>query len=208
MDALFLSGFSLGIAIVASPGAVTTQAIRRGLDGGFFASFILQLGAVIGLAIWAIVALVGITILAEYVIIQVLLGLAGSGLLLYLAKDALQSTQSLVTLTAESSYEKKNDFMLGTALSLANPLPMLLWMGIANSLLEDISKSQDYGAFLLFFIGFVVSALLWATLLSGLLLFGKRFVSARLFRTINCMSGVILGGFAIKLLWTSWQLLY
>lgn len=206
MDILFWSGVGLGVAVVASPGAVTAQAIRRGLDDGFIPSLILQLGAVVGLVLWAIVALVGITILAKTILFQIALGVVGSGLLLYLAGDALRAAYIGEKMSTSTS-ENKHDFVMGTALSLANPLPMILWLGIANDLLSDLSTSQDYRAFGLFLGGFIASALLWSVSLSGLLVLGRQFISPTLFRAINFSSAIILGLFAAKLLWNTFSLL-
>ncbi len=200
MDMLFLSGFGLGIAIVASPGAVTTQAIRRGLSSGFMSSFILQVGAIMGLLFWAFIGLIGIQIVAQNIFFRLFLGIGGGLLLIFLAKNALQTAYNNPQPTATLKNDK-HDFMLGIALSLANPLPMILWMGIANDFLNTLSDSQNYGAFSLFVSGFFVSALLWSVALSIILRLGHKMVSPRIFQVVNLLSAIILSLFAIKLLW-------
>jgi chemosensory pili system protein ChpE len=44
----------------AAPGAVNTEALRRGIQRGFYASFSVQLGALLGDLLWAIVGLTGV----------------------------------------------------------------------------------------------------------------------------------------------------
>jgi threonine/homoserine/homoserine lactone efflux protein len=197
---IFLTGFGLGIAFVASPGAVTAQVIRRGLERGFRAAFSLQLGALIGMGLWAVVAFVGAAILAQNEVVQIILGLIAGLLLLYLATDALRAAYRGGMGEADLS-DKQGDFMLGVALSLANPLPIAFWLGIGGNMMSSVSSAADVEQFGVFFVGFMLSATLWSLGLSSLLAWGRRFVRPTLFRVINAVGGLILGFFGVKLLW-------
>lgn len=196
---LLFSGAGIGLAIVASPGAVTAQVIRRGLHQGFNAAFILQLGALIGLAIWAVVAFIGVALVAQNAVIQLMLGVMGSGLLLYLGWDALKASIQ-VTQTESSESANRGDFALGLALSLANPLPLAFWLGLGNNITSAMHESTGLEPFAMFLIGFLTSALIFGILLAALLAWGKQFVTPGFFRSINFISGLLLGFFALKLL--------
>ena len=50
---LFFAAFGLGLAFCAPPGAVTAEAVRRGLSRGFRAALLLELGSLVGDAFWA-----------------------------------------------------------------------------------------------------------------------------------------------------------
>src|SRR2546423_3713334 len=65
MFLLFLSAFGLGLAFCAPPGAVTAEALRRGLARGFRPALLMQLGSLIGDAPWAALALTGAAWLAQ-----------------------------------------------------------------------------------------------------------------------------------------------
>jgi len=78
MDTLFLSAFGLGIAFCAPPGAITAEALRRGLARGFRPALLLELGSLIGDAAWAALALAGAAIVVQNRAIQIVLGAAGS----------------------------------------------------------------------------------------------------------------------------------
>lgn len=54
MSTLILSAILLGLAFCAPPGAVTAEAIRRGVARGFGAALGIELGSLIGDAVWAI----------------------------------------------------------------------------------------------------------------------------------------------------------
>ncbi len=59
MPLLFVSAFGLGLAFCAPPGAVTAEALRRGLERGFWSVLLLELGSLVGDATWAALALFG-----------------------------------------------------------------------------------------------------------------------------------------------------
>lgn len=61
---LFWSAFGLGLAFFATPGAITVLLLRRGLEQGFFSALFLQLGALIGVTLWAIIAFIGLAVFA------------------------------------------------------------------------------------------------------------------------------------------------
>src|SRR5947209_14619410 len=87
---LFVTAFGLGIAYNAAPGAVNTEALRRGLARGFRAALLVQLGALIGDATWAALALTGSAFLVQSRSLHLLLAAVGACFLLRLAWNALQ----------------------------------------------------------------------------------------------------------------------
>lgn len=202
---IFLSAFGLGIAFCASPGAVTAQAVRRGLERGFLAALSLQLGALIGLALWAIIALVGAAMLAQNVLAQLILGALGVLLLLRIAWHALRDAYRGRGVEATTS-DVRGDLALGAALSLANPLPIAFWLSIGSGVISTVTTSPDATDLLVFFAGFVSSAVLWSFFLAGLLAWGKRFVTPQFFRVVNLICGLALGFFAFTMLWNTLSL--
>lgn len=204
MITLLFSGLGMGFAIVASPGAVTAKVIPRGLQRGFASAFVLQLGAVVGLAIWAVVAFIGSSIIARYPLLQLVLGIVGSSLLLYLGWDAVNSSRYTIDIE-EKATDNQGDFALGLALSLTNPLPLAFWLGFGNSITGRASAGVE--PFAVFLIGFIASALLWSLLLAALLAWGGRFARPAVLQVVNRISGILLGFFALKLLWDTIHLI-
>src|SRR6478735_8560765 len=87
---LLITGVTLGLAYSAVPGAVNTEALRRGLAGGFRPSWLIQTGALLGDLLWAVIGLTGAAVLIERDAIATLLGLVGAGFLFALARSAFR----------------------------------------------------------------------------------------------------------------------
>lgn len=87
---LLVTAIGLGIAYASAPGAVNTEALRRGLGRGFRPALLVQTGALIGDLLWAALALTGVSLLFQYRPVQIVLGIAGAFFLLRLAWSALQ----------------------------------------------------------------------------------------------------------------------
>ena len=202
----FLTAFGLGIAFFASPGAVTAQLLRRGLEQGFFSSLFLQLGALIGVALWAIIAFIGAAVLTHNILARLILGAVGVLLLLLLMWNALRDAYRGKMGEAKAS-TVRGDFALGAALSLFNPLPIAFWLGIGSTVIATGKASPDPKDLLVFFAGFISSALLWCFFMSGLIAWGQRFVTPLFFLLVNLICGLALGFFALKLLWNTVMLL-
>ncbi len=194
---LFLTAFGLGLAFFASPGAVTAQPLRRGLEHGFFSALFLQLGALIGVTLWPLIAFIGAAFLVQYVLARVLL----------LAWQALRAAYHGKIDKAKAT-SIRGDFALGAAISLANPLPIAFWLGIGSTVLATGEKaSPDPHALVIFLGGFLSSAFLWCFFLASLIAWGRRFVTPLFFRFVNLVCGLALGLFALKLLWSTILLL-
>ena len=131
---IFISAFGLGIGFVATPGAVTAQAIRRGLERGFRSALSLQLGAMIGLSLWAIIAFMGAAVLAQNALARIILGSAGALLLAQLAWRALRDAYRPTTFDVKP-VSTRGDFALGAALSLASPVPIAFWLGVGTGVM-------------------------------------------------------------------------
>jgi chemosensory pili system protein ChpE len=203
---LFLSAFGLGLAFFASPGAITALLLRGLGQRGFFSALSLQLGALIGVTLWAIIAFIGAAMLVQNMLARLILGVTGVLLLLFLAWQALRDAYRGKVQEAKSS-NARGDFALGAAISLANPLPIAFWLSIGSTMISTGKASLDPQELLLFFTGFLSSALLWCFFMAALIAWGQRFVTPLLFRLINLICGLALGFFALRLLWSTLILL-
>lgn len=191
---LFFSGFGLGLAVVAMPGAVTAQAVRNGLERGFYAALWVQIGALIGLALWSGIGLMGAALITENILARLVLNTAGVVLLLGLAGGALRDAVRGQPLEAPSS-SVHGDFVLGAVLSLVNPLPVAFWLGVGSGVITSPAPMEVA----IFFLGLLSSAMLWSLFLAWLSDKGKRFITPLLFRIVSLLCGLALGVFALKL---------
>lgn len=197
---LFVTAFGLGVAYNAAPGAVNTEALRRGLARGFRPALLVQLGALIGDATWAALALTGTAFLVQHRPLRLVLGVAGVCFLLRLAWSALQEAWSGGLPRAHGGVAR-GDFATGAVFSLANPFALAFWTGIGAGLAATDPVAPPAGRFALLFGGFVLGALLWCLCIPVVIGWGRRFVRPALFRWINALCGLGLSYFALTLLW-------
>lgn len=199
---LFLSAIGLGFAFCALPGAVTAQAVRRGLERGFRSAMALQLGALVGVMLWAILALIGVAILVQHELARLMVDAVGVMFLLWLMWQAFSAAPH-GTASKANATQVRGDVALGVALSLANPGALAFWLGIGGTMMAPGTASSHLQDPVVFLAGFLSGALLWCCLLASMLAWGRRFVTPLFFRRVNLICGLALGIFALKLLWST-----
>lgn len=202
---LFATAFSLGVAYNAAPGAVNTEALRRGLSGGFRPALLVQLGALIGDSTWAALALTGTAFIVQNRSARLLLGAAGACFLLRLAWNAVRQAWSGGSardgngLPGTQGRTSRGDFATGAFFSLANPFALAFWTGIGGGLTASGGATPQAGSFVVLFTGFVLGALLWCLCIPVVIGWGRRFVRPAVFRWINTLCGLALGYFGVTL---------
>lgn len=197
---LVISAVGLGIAYNAAPGAVNTEALRRGLARGFRPALLVQLGALIGDALWAALALTGTAFLVHNRSLRLVLGIAGACFLLRLAWSALQEAWS-GGLPRAHGRTARGDFATGAVFSLANPFALAFWTGIGAGFAATDAAAAPVGRFALLFGGFVLGALCWCLCIPFVIGWGRRFVRPAVFRWVNALCGLGFGYFGLTLLW-------
>jgi threonine/homoserine/homoserine lactone efflux protein len=197
---LIVTAIGLGIAYNAAPGAVNTEALRRGLVRGFRPALLVQLGALIGDTLWAALALTGTAFLVHNRPVRLVLGVAGACFLLRLAWSALQEAWA-GGLPRAHGRTARGDFATGAVFSLANPFALAFWTGIGAGFAATGTTTAPVGRFALLFGGFVLGALLWCLCIPFVIGWGRRFVRPAVFRWINALCGLGLGYFGLALLW-------
>ena len=88
MLALFFAALFLGFIFNAAPGAVFAETIRQGVRGGFKGALAVQIGSLVGDALWAVLGLAGVGLLLQLDFLRLPVGIAGVVYLLWLAWDA------------------------------------------------------------------------------------------------------------------------
>jgi chemosensory pili system protein ChpE len=200
----FVSAFLLGIAFCAPPGVVFAEATRRGLARGFQPALLVELGSLIGDAVWAVVALAGAALIVQHAPVRVALGVAGALLLGYLAfralADAWSGHEASKVPEAGAASGGKGDFATGAMLSLANPFAIAFWVSVGGAMAIAADGEPAARDFVRFFSGFMSGALLWCFFIAAVIAGGRRFVTPNLLRAINLACGLALAYFASSLL--------
>ncbi|MEZ4734102.1 MAG: LysE family transporter [Caldilineaceae bacterium] len=204
MSTLILSSMLLGIAFCAPPGAVTAEAIRRGVARGFHAALGIELGSLIGDALWAMIALAGLAVLVQNDTARLGLGAVGVYFLLKLAWGALYDAWQ-GGMPHPRAVNAQNDFFTGAALSIGNPWAVAFWLGVGASTITNAVAQPETIHFVVFFLAFMAAATLYAFLMAALIAFGRRYINAGFFRVINLACGLFLGYFGLTLFWNVLQ---
>jgi chemosensory pili system protein ChpE len=162
MLSLFISAFFLGLIFNAAPGAVFAETVRQGVRGGYRPAFAVQVGSLVGDALWAILGLVGVGLLLQLDMLRWPVGIAGVAYLLWLAWDSWKvASQEFHIDASVPSASRKTALRAGMLLSVTNPQNIAYWAAMGSAMgAVGIAAPQplDYG---IFFGGFMASSLVW-----------------------------------------------
>ncbi len=195
-----MSAVVLGIAYAAVPGAVNTEALRRGVAGGFRPAALVQMGSLVGDAGWAAIGLTGAAVLLRFDAVAFALGLAGAGFLLALARSAFR--EALVGGHDATPERAGGSFAVGLVFGLANPAGIAFWSGIGGGTLAASGVSGMLAVVALLG-GYVASSALAGVALAALAALGGRYATGPVMRWIDGACGVALTWFGVRLLWTT-----
>jgi chemosensory pili system protein ChpE len=162
MLSLFISAFFLGLIFNAAPGAVFAETVRQGVRGGYRPAFAVQVGSLVGDALWAILGLVGVGLLLQLDMLRWPVGVAGVAYLLWLAWDSWKAASQEFHIDASApSASRKTALRAGMLLSVTNPQNIAYWAAMGSAMgAVGIAAPQplDYG---IFFGGFMASSVVW-----------------------------------------------
>lgn len=198
MDTLFWTAFGLGLAFCAPPGAVTAEAIRRGIHRGFGGALLTEIGSLAGDATWALLALSGVAYLAVSRPVSMVLAVLGVVLLFYLAGRALRDAWAGAIPMAQKS-PSGGDLAAGAALSLSNPQNIAFWLGIGGGAVAALGASR-HQLLTVFFAAFMLACIVWCVFMAGMIAWGRRFLTTRFYRWINLACGTAMAYFGVRLL--------
>ncbi|MFC7393790.1 LysE family transporter [Scopulibacillus cellulosilyticus] len=200
MIGLIITACVLGFVYSAAPGAVNTEALRRGLKCGFMPSFSVQLGAILGDLLWAVVGLTGVALVFHFLAVQIILGIAGAAFLLRMAWMSFLDARKPIDLT-QSETKKQRDFLTGIVFSLANPFGIAFWGGIGGGFAAHITGMPLIDKLVFLFVGFAAGAFAWCVGISALVAWSRKFIGEKLLRGIFTLSSLAMAYFALEMLW-------
>jgi threonine/homoserine/homoserine lactone efflux protein len=198
-----LKGAVVGFSIAAPVGPIGLLCIRRSLAGGRAMGLAAGLGAATADAGYGFVAGFGLTAVSGFLVAQKFwLGLLGGVFLCYLGARTFFSEPGR-QVAGGSPNGLWAAYISTFLLTLTNPMTILSFAAVFAGV--GLGKSPDYSAAGALVAGvFIGSALWWLLLSAGAASLGSRVDSARM-RAVNRVSGVILLGFGLYALWTSWS---
>ena len=155
-------------------------------------------GSLIGDAVYAALALGGLSAVSRYTVARLVIGSCGALLLFWLAFDALRTQAPNPDEPANSG--KRGDFLVGAGLSLTNPWAIAFWLGFGGVLLSAGIRNPEAKLTLLL-AAFLIGALAWTLILSLMIALARRFVNAVLFRIVSVCSAIVFMGTGLYTIW-------
>jgi threonine/homoserine/homoserine lactone efflux protein len=190
----------LGVAYAAAPGVVNTECLRRGISSGFRPAFLVQVGALLGDGVWAVIAFSGLSALSRVSSLLDVVGLAGG---LYLCKLALDAFRDAVHGRQDvDATVGTQPLRTGLIFGLANPAALAFWSGLGGGMLS-IQGQPSLAVLAGFLVAFLAGAVLWSLAFSTLASAGRRYARPRIFQVVDGLCGMIIGFFGVRLAWTS-----
>jgi chemosensory pili system protein ChpE/L-lysine exporter family protein LysE/ArgO len=164
---VFSAAFGLGLLFNAAPGPVFAETVRRGIQDGFRSALAVQIGSIVGDAVWAVLGLMGVGLLLRLESLRLPVALAGVAYLIWLAWGAWRESRRDFMVNA-NGHSRQKALKSGILLSLTNPQNVAYWAAMGSALRAvgvTVPTPFDYGAF---FAGFMLSSTVWAFFFAAL----------------------------------------
>ncbi len=195
--AIFSSAFLIGFSGALMPGPMFALVLSGSSKSGFKAGpltvlghGILELALVIGLVL-------GLGSLLQNETVFKIIGIVGGAVLVYLGIDMIRSIrQAKIDLEKGGKDPGKSLIFHGIIASLSNPYWIMWWATIGMALILSASKYKLWGV-IVFFIGHILSDLVWYSSVSFAVDRGRKFLSQKVYKGIIAVCGVFLIGFGI-----------
>lgn len=194
---IFGSAFLIGFSGALMPGPMFALVLSGSSRSGFKAGPLTVLGhGILELAL--IIALVlGLSSLLQNETVFKVIGIVGGAVLVYLGIDMIRSLrQAKIDLKKDGKDPGKNLILHGMIASLSNPYWIMWWATIGMALIISASKYRLWGV-VVFFIGHILSDLVWYSSVSFAVDRGRKFLSQKVYQSIIAVCGVLLIGFGI-----------
>ena len=161
MTTLFFSAFFLGLVFNAAPGAVFAETVRQGVRGGYRLAFQVQLGSLVGDALWAVLGMASIGMALQLDTLRWPLGLAGAVYLIWLSWNSWQAARIEHRMDAGPATTDQEAMEKGMTLSLTNPQNIAYWAAMSGAMGAVGVVHPRFADYAVFFTGFMVASVVW-----------------------------------------------
>lgn len=193
--AVFFKGLAFGLSIAAPVGPIGVLCIRRTLTGGLASGFASGLGTATADAAYGLVAGLGFTAAAAFLIDNHLyLRLAGGAFLCYLGVAAFRSQPAALS-PAAAAGSLWRDYASAFGLTLANPMTILSFAAVFAGL--GVGASGSYAAAAVLVFGVFLGSLCWWLILSVAVSVLRTRLDQQRLRWLNRLSGAVIFCFGL-----------
>ncbi|QXI26107.1 LysE family translocator [Pseudomonas vanderleydeniana] len=204
----FTSGFFLSLSLCLDIGLANIAMITLAMQRGFLQGFWLGLGTCFGDLIYAILALVGMTVLLQFTWVKWTLWIGGSALLIYFAiRMIINAWQNHASIQGSEQASKRSggkEFLRGIFMAVSSP-SAILWFAAVGGTLISRSGAGGLGNASLFLAGFFVAGVCWCVGVCTAASHGGKLLGDRMLKYSYIASAVIFAGFAVYVIGTGYQ---
>ena len=173
---IYLAALALGLVFNAVPGAVFAETVRHGVRGGFKPALAVQIGSLVGDALWAVLGLLGVGLLLQVEALRVPVGIVGALYLIWLARDSWRAANRDLVVNGRGPAPTINEAARsGAALSVTNPQNVAYWIALGSGLGAVGVRDPAPVDYATFFAGFMTSSVFWCFFCAAMVdrLFGR-----------------------------------
>ncbi len=196
MTDVFLVGIWSGLVFNVAPGAVFAESLRRGVRGGFRPAFGVQVGSLVGDAVWAVLGLTGAAALLTQPRVSGPLTLVGCLVLLGLGLHGMWSALRNVPVATERAEPgrgaARGAVATGVATSVGNVWNVLYWGGAGAAVAGTLGTEAPDGTLAVFFAAFMLASVLWCVVCAGLIAVLRRGLAPRAVQAVECLAAAAL----------------
>jgi L-lysine exporter family protein LysE/ArgO len=196
----FSSGFLLSLSLCLDIGVANIAMITLAMQRGYFQGFALGLGTCVGDLVYAVLALVGMTVLLQFETVRWVLWIGGSALLVYFAAKMIHSAIHHEAVLAQAGEAGQNsyrrEFFRGIFLAMSSPSAILWFAAVGGTLIARSGGSGALGS-ALFLGGFLCAGVFWCVGLCFAASHGGKLLGDKLLRYSYLASAAIFCYFAV-----------
>lgn len=191
---LIITGLSIGFLSALPVGPSALEIVRRGISYGFWAAFLVALGAVTTDAIFSVLALFGVSrIFINSNIAQDVFGSIAALVVVVIGAYTIYKAYKYQDLSLEKSANKElAPYLAGLALTIFNPFVLIYWAGLVTLIYKGSLVEGDQVKAGIFIVALIVGIILWTLILSYLSSLGKIKFDQKFRKNINIVIGIIL----------------
>ncbi|WP_199104286.1 LysE family translocator [Aquitalea sp. ASV11] len=215
MLAIATKGFLLSISLCLDIGIVNAALINTGLRKGLRPALLMGLGSCFGDLFYALLSLLGMSLLFSFTPVRWVMWLGGGAVLLWLAWKMTRAAwrefhqpSSHAASPAEDGTPRSSqaEFWRGLLMALASPSSLLWFAAVGGSIIAQSTDGSSLSASI-FLSGFFLGGVVWSSFLAWLASHGQKLVGHRLLLYCNAASAALFAYLALGVIVNGYQTL-
>lgn len=199
----FSNGFLLSLSLCLDIGIANIAMMTLAMQRGYTQGFCLGVGTCVGDLIYAILAMLGMSVLLQFSAVRWVLWIGGGAVLLWLTfkmcREAFQSHQQIDLEQTQQQQTRFSAFRRGMILAMSSPTA-ILWFATVGGVLISRLGHQGTWTVLWFLTGFWIAGLFWSAVLCAVGSFGGKLLGQQLLRYCYMASALIFAYFSVYVL--------